>query len=300
MTPSDTQRILRRVTACVLLQSLMSCNQAEFTATGKDKPGVCLSGSEYVGANFVFMVDNSGSMQATDCSTGNAEDCGPTEREKAILSAFDVLSKASEASEYSDRSISSISIAQFTPEDLNLSIDQFDTRQLTVTSFPEDRNKLKSALEFTRQPKGDTPYLNALEIANRTIVSGDLLKDKDNIVVLVTDGDATDQNPSLVRETAENLDARIITIRVSPENWDEQTRFNKHLEVISKNRYYSSWGNTSYESLEDYTKDLMNLAQDISDQPVIEINTAGDLEKSIFEEIITKNVPCLPQNETQE
>lgn len=270
---------------------VLGCQNAKFTAEGAKIPGVCASGEEYVGANFVFMVDNSGSMGVTDCPSGDEQNCGPTYRERAILNAFDILTKASDVSEYATKSMSTISIAQFTPQSRDATLNDFNWNLQTVQSFPEDRDDLESALEFTRAPAGDTPYFNALTIAQSIVQGEGLNEDQETVVVLVTDGDPTDRNPDEVRQLAASINAKIMTIRVTPENWSQEIRRDKHLETIT--RYYSDWSQESYPSTEAYTDDLLRLVDDISKDGVYEVNEAKELEDGIFNNIISQTVPCL-------
>jgi hypothetical protein len=291
VTERHPMKLLHFFSIPLSLGLTLGCQNAKFTAEGKKNPGICTDGQEYVGANFVFMVDNSGSMGVTDCPTGDIQSCGQTYRERAILNAFDILTEASEASEYATKAMSTVSIAQFTPQTRNATLNEFDWNLLTVSSFPEDRDDLEAALQFTRAPSGDTPYLNALSIA-QTIVQGDALnEDQQTVIVLVTDGDPTDRNPDEVRQLAQSIDAKIMTIRVTPQDWTQDMRRSKHLETIS--RYYADWSEESYPSTEAYTDDLLQLVTDISKDGVYEVSEAKQLEAGIFDNIISQTVPCL-------
>lgn len=89
------------------------------------------------------------------------------------------------------------------------------------------------------------------------------------------------------------LDARIVTIRIRPEKSDDKERFENHLtNMMAYGGVERAQG--EYENLEDYVKDLLNLADKVSDDPVIEIIGADVLRKNIFEKVIKTSINCLP------
>ena len=283
-----------------LILASTACQPAKFAGTSAraPKPTFCEEGETYRGANFMFMIDNSGSMRDTDCP-GLTEDgrCNAaTERELAILKAFDSLNAAAAESSFTPESISTLSIAKFTPEDRFLTLDSFENPvSLTVTTEAQNRSILAESLSFTREPKGDTPYLNALELGQRFLASGDLKAEHPSVLVLITDGEPTDKSPSAVRTLAENLDAKILTIRIrnAKESSDADRRA-FHASVIREE--YDSWATDSYSSLDEYIADLLALAADISDDEIIQIASAAELEASVFEDILARNVTCIDPN----
>ncbi|MFW7378826.1 MAG: vWA domain-containing protein [Oligoflexus sp.] len=277
-----------------ILVLLISCQKASFRGTTQITPGICQSSEEYVGANFMFMIDNSGSMVEADCPSGDAADCGMTERERALLKAFDILTDATVSSELNEKAISSFSVAKFTPEDRSLSIDEFhEPVQLTLETVPENRDELAEVLRFNRRPEGDTPYLNALELGLRIQSTPQINHDLQKVLILVTDGEPTDRQPSMVREKAQEFDGKIVTIRVNYRDLNAEGRRSEHLRVMSEN--YPDWSLDQHPSIDAYVDDLLSLAGEISQDNVIEINSVNDLETKFFEDIIKKTVPCLPE-----
>ena len=274
------------------LFSTLACQKADFRGVEAKKPGVCESGEAYTGANFLFLVDNSGSMTQTDCPSGNDKDCGETNREKAILSAFDSLTEAYVSSGEEDRAVSSVAVAKFTPDNRNQPFSELSPDSyVSVESYPENRNILQNGLQFTRQPRGDTPYLNALLWGEKFLTEEGSLTDRKNVLVLVTDGEPTDKSPSAVLEKAQAIDAPLITIRVNQEGLSPEQRREAHYNIISNQ--YSDWPTETYDSLHLYVDDLMALPQQISSRDVIEISSVQDLEDRIFKDIILETVPCL-------
>ncbi|SMF30032.1 VWA domain-containing protein [Pseudobacteriovorax antillogorgiicola] len=285
--------LLKLLPLTLLLGSLnLSCQNAEFKGVEKNNAEVCESGEVYTGANFLFLVDNSRSMIDTDCPSGDSANCGPTNRERAILSAFDALTEAFVSSDR-DEAISSIAIARFTPDNRNQSFEDMPAESyISVESFPENRSMLEQRLSFTRSPKGDTPYLNAILWGEKFVSEETSANGRKNILVLVTDGEPTDKSPKEVREKAESLDAPIITIRVNQSGLNMEQRRDIHQGVIQKN--YSQWTTENYDNLNLYVDDLMSLPQDISSREIIEISSVAELEAKIFQDIILETVPCLP------
>jgi hypothetical protein len=275
---------------------ITSCQEASFQGTATRNPGVCESGEEYVGANFIFAIDNSGSMRETDCPSGNPDDCGITERENALLKTFDVLTEATKDSEFKDKTVSSFSVAKFTPADRKLTLAETETFSTTFETLPENRDLLAETLTFARRPKGATPYSYALQLGQTFLDDPALANHDQNILVLVTDGEPTDQSPSQVRELASQIDARIVTIRINHQKLTADERQQRHREIIAEN--YGSWATDAYPDVQAYADDLLALPADISTEPVIEIASVDDLETKLFEDIVKKTVPCLPQNES--
>lgn len=281
--------------------ALMSCTGGEFRGVSPRAPKApsCQPGEAFVGANFMFMIDNSGSMKLTDCpkSTDNENRCTKTEREQAIMKSFDTLLQAASTNASQDPGqgspLSTVSIAKFTPEDRYFGLDEFEEPVFfTVETLPENRQLLQDRLQFTRQPKGDTPYLNALQLGQRFLDSGALHPDQDHYLILITDGEPTDRSPSAVRQAAAALDAKILTMRIrNPLESEAEDRRAFHRRIIEEE--YSDWATDPYNNLDQYVDDLLKLAPDISNEPVIALSNAAELETEIFEKILKKNLPCI-------
>lgn len=237
------------------------------------------------GAHFIFMIDNSGSMKKTDCpeNSGAEESCGETNREKAILATFDKLEEAYSSAERK-LSPSHITVARFTPTGSKQDIVSLkETDFFSAAVLEENRNELSEVLRFNRDPIGGTPYLNAMTLGKEAIETIET-ESEQTVLILLTDGEATDKSPQAVKDIADSIDAKTFTLRVNDKGQSLQERRDHHYGVIEK--FYSRWKTDEYEDLDAYVDDLMGLGQRVADHPIIEISSSQELETAIFEDIV--------------
>ena len=193
------------------------------TTQAPDTP-VCAANQKSIGANIAFLVDNSSSNAATDCPGAtlarsvNGADmyrCGQeTNREKAVLAAFDLLADVS-ARDSSPMAASNISIVGFPAEGNAVQTVKIATNGW-VSSRPvtENRAGIQTALQFTRDPFGATPYGTAIATAN-SLFNVNANDGRARLAVLVTDGEPTDRDPADVADRAKALRAsgvEVITV----------------------------------------------------------------------------------------
>ena len=267
-----------------------NCKTAKFTASNSINS--CGKADKVTGANFIFLIDNSGSMTLTDCLNPNAKGiCSEaTEREKAILASFDRLVEITEQSENPKEAMSVFTIAKFSPDvrrgkitDINKPIyAQFETKA-------SQRAKLAETLKFTREPKGDTPFEIAVQYTKRFLDEQN--NQKRNVAVLVTDGEPTDTNPDVTLKNASQLPLDRFTIRINTKGDSINERYTSHKSIIEK--YYTNDQNgwtTNYEDIESYMNDLMSLATNFSQSMPIDIKSAKGLETAIFDEVIRTTI----------
>jgi len=255
----------------------------------------CPEGTERVGANVAFILDNSGSHGKTDCvgskKTSKADgtvaySCSEeTNREKAVKYAVDILAKVGESG---GKASSFISMASFP----NSAISGY---QIGKSGWTEAASSaLSEDLLVTRKPYGMTPYGEGLEATERLFdLTPDLEKAK--IAIFVTDGLPTDKDPIFAMEKAQALKAngvRVISVLVSPNDNDEL--ISNHKSFINKiGGEDNPWYSIDYTSSDDYFDyllgngdNLKGVLDNMSDQ-VIYVKEAKQL-KDTFESIISE------------
>lgn len=256
----------------------------------------CPTGTEAVGANVAFIIDNSGSHGGSDCpgvkSTKDEngrtlfECTGKTNREKAVEGALSILENVGKSG---GRSTSYVASAVF-PKD-------FTSGSVTGRAgWVDPSANMSSVLEdmkIVRKPLGLTPYGEGLKAADRLF--GNLADtSKDGYVIFVTDGFPTDRDPAASLELAQSLRAKgvkiltvMVTNAVSEEKWlsDHRAMMN---QLIEKG---DGWYNKSRFTTDDaYLTSLLGkdgrsgLLDTMSDQ-VVRVENSDKLQ-STFESLI--------------
>ncbi len=266
-----------------------------------------------IGAHLTFMIDNSNSNAATDCPSPtkvgrfqNADlyECGgETNREKAVLAAFDLLNAVAAKEPGNAMAISSLALTSF-PTRANY-VDGFakETNGMIEVSA-QSRGQIASAMAFARKPFGLTPYGAALEGAQAQFAG--LADDgKAKVAVLVTDGEPTDQDPAGVAATAQALRAQgidVITVFYTGAE-SREARQSKHIAMLkqiddaSRSSGHGTWYSNALGSFDNYIKTLLggvgqkSLAQQIS-SGIVEIKDSSSLEQAFLAIIKTKAIQC--------
>lgn len=242
-----------------------------FSTTPLDAP-VCAANQKSIGANVAFLVDNSSSNAATDCPGAtvarniNGADmyrCSQeTNREKAVLAAFDMLADVS-ARDSSPMAASNISIVAFPAEGNAVQTVKIATNGW-VSSRPaaENRTGIQTALQFTRDPFGATPYGTAIAAANG-LFSVNSNDGRAKLAVLVTDGEATDRDPAEVADRAKALRAagvELVTIFVG-NSQNRAQRQAAHAQMLQAwdqrsmpGHYYNA---QRYQTFDAYLDDIL-------------------------------------------
>jgi hypothetical protein len=239
---------------------------------------ICQDGQQAIGSNITFMIDNSSSNGATDCPGGkrigqvgdvNLMECASeTGREKAVLSAFDVLAEVA-TKDGREAAVSNLSVIQF-PGQITTGSARQEVNAQTMTngwlrSNPAESNRtqLSAAMQFTRKPYGSTPIGAAID-SGISLFSQVPTDGRSRVVVLVTDGEPTDANPADVSAKADQLKAlgvEVISVFVT-NGQTRQQRIAAHeamlrgwedFQVKNRSHYYKG----SYASFDEYLNSLL-------------------------------------------
>lgn len=322
----------RHLDRCLLIFLLAGCAEAKFaggtpqraqqpiepsvicTVGGSDctppPPPVAPRCSEVnIGAQLAFLIDNSSSNESTDCpsprATGRVKPggaaifaCdGETNREKAVLAAYDLLVEVSGADKANALATSSLGVISFPIGD-NAG---FTEQQTWTKTTLEQRASLPSAMRFARAPYGKTPYGEALNGAERLFASASS-DERQKVAILVTDGFPTDANPARVLQQAEKLRAagvNVVTISVTgPETRTQRQEehramlagFNRaNLAAVGRSWY----DNSEYQSFDSYLDAILSLGQQVAQGQVIEVDDVTALAETVIG-VIGKELKCQP------
>lgn len=256
----------------------------------------CPVGTELVGANVAFVLDNSGSHGVSDCPSPKKVEkdgavsftCGSaTNREKAVNYAVDIFSRVGEKGE---KAKSYASVASF-PSKSNGETG-YDLGKAGWIDTNAAKDALSKDLQITRTPYGTTPYGDGIRSAGKLFETAPD-KEKSKVVIFVTDGYPTDRNPSASRKSAENLrasGAKVVTVMVTGKE-TEAKLVEQHKSFLRGDEGDSLWFSDNYSSYDDYFLDLLGdggsnpgLLNSISDQ-VVRVEDSSQL-KVAFEDII--------------
>lgn len=313
----------------LMVLMLSGCNEAEFAGdTGQrasqvvtpqicmgddgtcmppPPPPVCKQGAK--GAQIAFLIDNSTSNEKTDCPQALASSrrkpngeavmiCqGQTYREKAVLAAYDLLTKIAAAEPDSAAAMSNVAAVSFPVEENNGFRRQLPWTTTTATT----RASLVSAMQFARSPWGQTPYGAGFSGATELFAqaSSDA---RQKVAILVTDGLPTDGNPSQVAAQAEALRAqgvKVMTIFVTGTQ-DRTSRQADHrlmlqrFDAANRQANGSSWYDAKqYPSFAAYTDAIFALGGQVAGGEVVEVSDAARLESAVLS-VVGQTVDCAP------
>ncbi len=302
-----------------------------FTVEKSEEPA-CKVGEQLIGGNVAFIIDNSYSHSVTDCqdidrrlwdSQKKVRCQQATNREKAVLSAFDVLNQISRESGSDALATSALAIASFPTRDESVNGMKIHTNGW-ITANAEVRNEIANSLLFTREPIGYTPYGAGMRAAETLFANQQGLDaQKSKLAVLVTDGEPTDRNPAETNATAQKLQAsgvEVVTVFVTSGQTRSQRR-SSHIEFLRKedqnwlsatNGRDNWYDRRVYGGFESYINDLMGngtnpqlvdkisskydqTCQDSSDtvcpRKIIEVSNSAELEK-VFRQIVKNSTRC--------
>ncbi len=283
------------------------------TTTGDVPPGpICTDTEHATGAHIAFLIDNSNSNSATDCPSPTEIETfqgskvyacqGQTNREKAVMAAFDLLQSVADKEPASAAATSSLSIASFpTRADFMAGWSKETNGMIDVSAA--NRAATASALGFSRKPFGQTPYDGAITAANE-LFQGLADDGKARVAVLVTDGEPTDSNPGAVAAKAEALRAQgiqVITVFYSVSQnralrRGEATQTLYKINKASVDGGHGPWYAAAYANFDAWVKALIggngqkSLAETISND-VVEVQNSDAL-KATFLSIIQKKIVC--------
>lgn len=258
------------------------------------------------GAHILLLVDNSTSMQQTDCPSLRDGQCGgKTAREQTVMDIVQSLQNIENSSKDKDISRSSIAIAQFTVDQAGDAAQYARDLMLNPTWATQvNNNALQRQIQRFKQPYGDTPYRNAVQLAQqlRDRVKSSLAANdtKPVIAVMITDGEPTDRNPAKVRDLASAFKASGVkwySVMVNPAT-DRQQRLAVHHDIMLGYQrshgpsYGGNWFDTNYSAFEAYWTDLIALPGQVADKE-IQVPSAALMSPAIMNEVISKEIVCV-------
>lgn len=216
--------------------------QCRFTVFDK-----CPVNSQRVGVNVVFVVDNSSSHEESD--PGKPE----THRERAVLYAQSILS---EIGQHSAGSQSFLSFVTFPLSSLN---GGQPPGLGTWYSADGDSTQLINALHVLRAPSGVTPYHEGIEKAKELFMEVQD-REKKNILILITDGYPTDQDPKETLELTQSLsslDVEVVAVMVTGS--PKQHLSDQHRLLMEEYFYKNGdiWHASHYADADAYFMDLL-------------------------------------------
>lgn len=297
---------------------------ASCSFTVKESP--CKDALEVTGVNVAFILDNSHSTGSTDCPSrekigtfandpkgvNNYKCNGETNREKAVIQAVTALKEIGDSAQVqSELAHSQIGVGYFPTKDNYISGSRVTTTQwLRSEGNPKEINQY---MTFAREPYGMTPYGSGLSAAEQ-MFDNTVLSDKRNeLVVFITDGEPTDQNPQQSAEVAKRLQDKGINIATVFVNAgaERKNRVAEHLNLLkgSNGAWYDRF---AYSNFDAYAIDLMGNTNELSlvekmtskVQPsckdssgskcarqFVEVNDWNQL-KTVLEGIVRKSVQC--------
>ncbi len=292
-------------------------------------PAVCQASQQAIGANIVFLVDNSSSTNATDCPSpsaiGNVNGtptyrCGAqTNREKAVLGAFDALTSVA-VKDTRDLAISNIAVVQFPTQSSAEGSSVMTNGWVRTNTAQSDRPALESAMSFARTPFGASAFGSSIDAANR-LIAGVPADGRGKVVVLITDGEPSDRDPADTKAKAAQLKAlgaQVFTVYVTNgQTWSQ--RIGAHVQTLNSWEQAAMsrglhWYAAHYANMTAYLTDLLgstsqpSLGQSIAtqadaaciDKPgalckrfVVEASNSNALA-SIVQQIVTSKVTACP------
>lgn len=271
----------------------------------------CNDGLKLTGVQLAFIVDNSGSNSNTDCPPRSVQgilgadmfsSCGgPTAREKAILDTYDMLAKAGVQAASDPLAQSRIAIASFptrTDERAGWQT-QLNWQPLTEAARPSVTNTIR----FTRSPVGYTPYAAALTAAS-TVFASAAKDNREKVAVFISDGQATDANPSSVEAQAEALRSAGVKVYVVIYGGTLAEMADSHVKQMTRLQDQakatgSNWYASNFASFDDYLKALVGnkgeggLAAKVAGAGrLIELKSADNLAVTIRNLVATQAIKC--------
>ena len=300
-----------------------STPQAIATTPATQTPSgpVCAPGHHALGARLAFLIDNSGSNSTTDCPSRTAQGTtngqttyvcgGQTNRESAVLSAFDILAKFA-----TDNSADTLGASQLHISSFPSSTDQYagfvDQTSSWVQISSANRATIADLMKFTRSPVGATPYGAAMTAATNAFKNAPN-DGRRNVAILVSDGQPTDRNPAAVLAQANALKQQGVTVIVLDYNGAPETSVaddTKQMQAFEAS--YSvdprtgkpngnHWYTSNYASFGDYITALLGtstqpaLAQSMtSSGSVISVQNSTALLAALNGLVSTSTVACTP------
>jgi hypothetical protein len=296
----------------------------------KVEASICEDQKRTIGAQVAFIVDNSNSNAATDCpsatkigefnGSNNYRCGGQTNREKAVLAAYDILESVSKQVGSAGAAESQVSVASFPTKDSYTDGWKIQSNGWIPASGAANRSALSTSMGFSREPFGLTPYGSGLTAATQ-LFSTAQDDERSKVLVFVTDGEPTDRNPLGVGEQADMIKAsgvEIVTVFITGSATRDQRKAD-HASMLKRFNDNSiqngdgPWYSGSISSFDQYIGlingtssqlDLVNTMSSKADikcvdqtgnkcqRMIVEVSDSNGL-KSVLENIIkTRAIKC--------
>lgn len=315
----ELRRVKDSATADATCQLAVTTEPSVVTDPTPETPiaPVCSDTERKIGAEIAFLIDNSNSNAATDCPDdkylGESEgvsvyECqSETNREKAVLAAYDVLRDVATSENGNVLANSRIAIGSF-PTAQDTAFGWKNQTQGFVDVLSASRDSIASAMIFARKPAGMTPYGSAMGGA-KDVFNASANDKRAKIAVLVTDGEPTDGAPDSVTAKAAELTAKgveVITVFVTSGE-ARQSRETKHIAMLKKiddkrlaqTNNKTHWYDAKYASFDAYVQSLLGgsaqqgVIRTISGK-IIEVSDSAGLTNAFMHIIKTEAVKCTP------
>lgn len=294
-------------TAPSTVETVSTATSPTISSDPATEPPVCQDQTRSIGAQIAFLIDNSQSNEATDCpfpvATGSKNSNGgklyrcelATNREKAVLAAFDFLQELAAKESDNTSAVSSVAVASFPATEF----DGYKLQSEWRSAVLDQRSAVAQVMRFTREPAGQTPYGEALAGA-QAVFSRAAADNRGKMAILITDGLPTDRNPSAVQAKADALrqsGVKVVTVYVTG-SAQRQQRLADHRSLLNKfetiyqtsNQHWYEPG--SYASFDQYVTAILGLAQGISQNEVVEVADASALSKTLRSIISQQAIRC--------
>jgi len=244
----------------------------------------CVPTEKLTGTRMVMVIDNSNSNAETDCpgavqngvfrETKRYTCTQETSRSKAALAVFDLLKGVGEKDSANPLSKSQLAVTYFpTQEDY---VSGFKVEAGFTETTSANRALFANTLSFTKSPFGLTPYVAAMSSAEKAF-EGAPQDGRSKVVFFVTDGEATDRDPSAAIKKAEALmgsGVQFFTIYY-PTKESKAARIAKHttmMREIDQNYVAAGGGHwydeTRYKSFDEYIQTIVGTSPGVvTDRP---------------------------------
>ncbi len=268
--------------------------------------GTCAATEKRIGAQIALIIDNSNSNSSTDCPSATVRGdyngtklytCGSaTNREAAVLATYDTLRNFGQ----DGAAHSELAVASF-PKSGEMFGGWTNQSNGWIVVNDTNRDAAKSAMQFSREPFGMTPYTDAVAAATE-LFSGVDSGERAKVAILVTDGEPTDRDPNAVKAKAEALRAQGVKVIVITYNETQATRIATHTAMMETidNKWVQGgqghWFTSAYASFTDYIgalvgeKGLMKALS--SNGSIIEAGNSQQLKDAILSVVRSEALAC--------
>lgn len=260
---------------------------------GSTPPKECVKLEESRSLNLALVVDNSGSnirdsfnprLPGSDCVLNNPTDreCKEaTKRELAALAAFNVLTENEKTYE-SLKGKNKFAVIKF-PEEGESSMNLYRATAAISSDWASITDQLPD-MSFTRKPEGATPLKKALELTADSMKEAQIIDNgNSNLVVVISDGGATDPEPVIADELRKLFPAGTkFAVYMLIEAAKITTWLSDHAKYMRSTRVFSGEdGERKIEIVTGGNDSKKSLAYQLADKDLYFEGSADDLVKTV-------------------